>query len=283
MKQLSEITRDRDATKTIVQLTAVFEDLASFHITQIKNQVKQSQQFFGDLWRIYNQIRVDEKFHFGRSAKGGRVIDKELMILVTSEGGLSGDIDAKLIEAALAQYQPQRNDIIIIGLHGSVLLAQQGIEAARSFKLPASDRDINVSPLVAEVQKYASTVAYYQTYLSLMNQEVRHIKLSTAVAERGKNVKLTNDNISEINYIFEPSTFAVVDYLEHSMMQIALSEFILESKLAQYASRFRAMSVAGDKAGDNLRALNQLYHQAHRSLKDERTKEVINGLRRRQA
>ena len=64
------------------------------------------------------------------------------------------------------------------------------------------------------------------------------------------------------------------------MMQIALSEFILESKLAQYASRFRAMSVAGDKAEDSLRGLTQLYNQARRSIKDERTKEVVNGLRR---
>src|SRR3712207_7285068 len=49
---------------------------------------------------------------------------------------------------------------------------------------------------------------------------------------------------SEATYIFEPSAFVLVDHLERSMMQIALEQLILESKLAQYASRFRAMSAS---------------------------------------
>jgi F0F1-type ATP synthase gamma subunit len=36
------------------------------------------------------------------------------------------------------------------------------------------------------------------------------------------------------------------------MIQIMLAEVILESKLAQYASRFRAMSAAKDKSNERL-------------------------------
>ena len=57
-----------------------------------------------------------------------------------------------------------------------------------------------------------------------------------------------DDIISERNYIFEPSSFAVVAHLERTMLEISLSQTILESKLAQYASRFRAMSAAKDLA-----------------------------------
>ena len=63
------------------------------------------------------------------------------------------------------------------------------------------------------------------------------------------------------------------------MMSIALSDVILESKLAQYASRFKAMSLAGDRAEESLSDLNKLYSRAKRSIKDERTKEVVNGLK----
>src|SRR5207249_4387692 len=98
----------------------------------------------------------------------------------------SGDIDEKLITEALGYYNAERNDIIIIGHHGAIRLAQQNVPFIKSFKLPQKDRNINVSPIVGEVQKYASTLVYYQAYVSLMRQEVRHIKLSSAVAERGK-------------------------------------------------------------------------------------------------
>ena len=279
MRQLSDIGRELDAMSTIVELTAAFEGIASMRIAQIKNQVQSSEQFFGELWRIYSQIRVDELFHFGRSQSVADVIEKELMILITSEGSFSGDIDSRLLEQSLKHYNKTKNDIMVIGHHGAVQLAQAGVNYVKSYKLPVRDRDINVTPLVAQVQKYASTTVYYQSYVSLTDQQVKSIKLSSAVAERGKSVAAGEEIISEENYIFEPSTYEVIDHLERSMMQITLSEVILESKLAQYASRFRAMTIANDKADESLDDLNISYSRAKRLLKDERLKEVINGLR----
>lgn len=266
-------------SKTMVELTSAFEGIASMRIAQIKDQVQSSEKFFGDLWQIYTQIRVDKLFHFGRTGSPPQVIDKELLILITSEGGLSGDIDQKLIRQALRYYKPKHNDIVVVGQHGATQLRHGGIQFIRSFKLPEHDRNINVSEVVAEVQKYSSTTVYYQTYISLMNQDVKSIALAKAVAERGENVKQGDEVITEHNYIFEPSPFAVIDHLERSMIQITLSEVILESKLAQYASRFRAMSLAHEKADETYADLTWLYNRSKRHIKDERLKEVLNGLR----
>lgn len=280
MRQLSEISKELEAMGTIVELTGAFEGIASMRIAQIKDQVQSSEKFFGELWKIYSQIRVDELFHFGRSQSVAELIDKELMILITSEGSFSGDIDQKLIDRALGKYQPSKNDILVVGHHGAVRLSQLDIAYKKSFKLPEKDRNINVMPIINHVQKYVSTIIYYQSYISLMNQDVKSIKLSAAVAERGKAADQGDEIISEHNYIFEPSTYEVVDHLERSMMQITVSEVILESKLAQYASRFKAMSMARDKSEETFSDLNLHYSRAKRYLKDERLKEVINNLRK---
>lgn len=63
------------------------------------------------------------------------------------------------------------------------------------------------------------------------------------------------------------------------MMNIALSQLILESKLAQYASRFRAMSAAHVKSEESLQDLKTEYAHVRRNIKDERLKEVVNSLR----
>lgn len=279
MRQLTEISANRDSVATIVSLTGAFEGIASMRIAQIKDQVQQSSDFFAQLWRIYNQIRVDELFHFGRRQSAKKVIAKELLILITAEGGFSGDIDERLVKEALAHYKAEQNDIIMVGHHGLVLLQQRGIRPKRSFQLPKRDRNITVAPLIEEVQQYESTTVYFQNYQSLASQDIKTIKLATAVAERGQTVEAGEEVISETNYIFEPSTFAVIDHLERSMMQITLSEVILESKLAQYASRFKAMSVAKEKADDSLLELTRQYMRAKRHIKDERLKEIINDLR----
>jgi F0F1-type ATP synthase gamma subunit len=113
-----------------------------------------------------------------------------------------------------------------------------------------------------------------------MSQEVKSIELSSAVSDIGSKTEDTSEIISETNYIFEPSTYDVVDHLERSMMQIALSQLILNSKLAQYASRFRAMSASHQRADEAKQDLRTEFNRSKRNIKDARLKEIINGLKK---
>ncbi len=275
-----EIQREEMTMATLVQLTNVFEGIASMRIAEIKNQVLQATRFFNELWSIYTQLRVGVDFGFGRTNAETDVIPKELFIIITAEGGFSGDIDHKLIELLLQSYDPMKNDIIVIGHHGAIQLAQRGVQYKKYFKLPSKDKNINVAPLIREVQLYSSTTVFYQQYVSLMVQDVKRIALSNAVQQKGQTSENPDEIISEANYIFEPTSFDVVDHLEQSMMSIALSQLILDSKLAQYASRFRAMSASNNRATDAKNELHRTYNHARRALKDERLKETITAMKK---
>ena len=282
MSRLTEVGAQRDAMSTIVNLTNVFEGLASMRISQVKNQVLQSQAFFDELWQIYRQLRVDNLFHYGR-AQTDQPIDKQLFIVITSEGGFSGDIDQKLVQWVIGQFDPAKQDIIVIGHHGAVLFIQANVSFKKYFTLPSRDRNINVEPLVQEVRRYKNTAVFYQTYVSLMVQDIKRIDMNIAVQEEGRRArgaKQSEDIISEATYIFEPSTYDVIAHLERSMTQIALGQCILDSKLAQYASRFRAMSMANDKADEWFNDLRLLYNRTKRHTQDERLKEIMVGLRK---
>lgn len=281
MKRPQDIAVQEHTMGTIVMLTNAFEGLASMRIAQVRNQVLQSQQYFAGIWQIYHQIRVDGLFRFGRYRQDDEeIIDKELYIAVTAEGGFSGDIDHRLITTMLEKYNPKKHDLLIIGHHGALQLAQAGVEYKKYFKLPERNDTINVVPLVNEVRKYRSAVVYYQTYVSLTSQEVRRIELSDAIEAMGKRVASEKETINEKTYIFEPSAFSVVAHMERAMLEITLSQVILDSKLAQYASRFRAMRIANDRASDEHKSLHIAYNRAKRSQSDERLKEIINGLKK---
>ncbi|HVC36482.1 MAG TPA: F0F1 ATP synthase subunit gamma [Candidatus Dormibacteraeota bacterium] len=280
MKRLNDIITERATMTTLVDLTSALEGLASIRIARIKNQVTESQKFFNELWRIYNQLRVDRAFRFGRTEKE-EIINKDLFIIITAEGGLNGDIDEKLIKWMLESYDPNKQDIIIIGHHGVLQLTQAGIGFKKYFKLPESDQNINVKPLVREARLYRSTFVYYQSYVSLMVQDVKRIELKKVVQEAGSKVELSaQDVISEATYIFEPSTYAVVAHLERSMAEISLLQTLLESKLAQYASRFRAMSVAKKRATETEHDLVMHYNQTKRALNDEQLRDIISGTKK---
>lgn len=281
MSRLQEVGDKQIAMGTILNLTGVFEGLASMRIAGVKTQVLESQQFFSEIWAIYKQIRVDSLFRFGRTNRDD-VIPKQLYIVITAEGGFGGDIDQRLIKLMLKDFNPDKQDIIVIGHHGALLLLQQHISFKKYFTLPSRDKNINVRPLVQEVRRYQSTSVFYQTYVSLMVQEPKRIELQSAVADQAKAVAKTtktDEVIDERNYIFEPSTFDVVAHLERSMTEIALSQVILDSKLAQYAARFRAMSMAKDRANELVNDLRLEYNRTKRHIQDERLKEMINGMR----
>jgi len=279
MKRPAEYAREEVSMATLVELTSVFEGIASMRIGQIKNQVLESTRFFNELWAIYTQLRVDAMFSFGRT-KDTSVIDKELYIIITAEGGFSGDIDQKLIQLMLMTYNPEENEIIVIGHHGAVQLAQRGIQYKKYFKLPNKDQNINVTPIIRQVQTYRSTKVFYQEYVSLSVQDVKRIDLSMAVKSVAEKNERPEDYISEANYIFEPDTYTVAAHLERSMMQIAVSQLILESKLAQYASRFRAMSASHTRAEESRGEIHMAFNRARRGIKDERLKEIINGMKK---
>ncbi len=280
MRRPSEIEKEEMSMGTLVELTSAFEGIASMKIAQIKNQVLQATQFFDALWGIYSQIRVSSVFGFGRSNTELEVSDKELYIIITAEGGFSGDIDQKLIQLMLKTYDPEKNEIIVIGHHGAIQLAQRNVAYKKYFKLPSKDKNINVTPITKEVQLYKNTTVFYQEYVSLMVQDVKRIELSHAVQTQGNQVGEAEEVISEVNYIFEPSTYDVVDHLERTMLQIALSQLILNSKLAQYASRFRAMSASHTRADEAKADLHLDYNRAKRGIKDQRLKEIISGMKK---
>lgn len=278
MRRAQDIVAEEQSMRTILTLTGAFEGLSSMRITQIKDQVVESRDFFADLWQMYSQLRVNQLFNYGRD-KEQEISNKDLFIGITAEGGFSGDIDQRLIEFMLKEHRPEEQDIIIIGHHGAVQLSQLGVTYIKYFRLPAVDKNINVAPLIDYIQRYKTTSAFYQSYSSLMVQDIKKSDLHAVVQAAGTQVNEGEDVISEINYIFEPSSFAVVAHLERIMLQITLSQMILESKLAQHASRYRAMSSAQQLALDTSSALHLEFNRVKRSVGDQRLKEIIGGLK----
>lgn len=281
MRRPLEIKSAEKAVQSVVSLTSALESLSSMQIAKTKNKVLISNQFFDEVWNIYKQIRVDALFNFGRMAEE-TPIDKELLILITAEAGLSGDIDQRLIRKFLERYDESANDILVVGYHGSLKLKQQHIFPTYYFDLPKGDY-INVNPLMDIIKKYRKSRIYYQNYISLSQQSIKDVDLSEVVSSRGKIADIDTvdkDTISEKTYIFEPSAYALTAYLENSILRLTISQFIYDSRLAQVASRFKAMSAAKERSMETASELHLEYNRSKRNQVDTRLKESLAGLKK---
>jgi F-type H+-transporting ATPase subunit gamma len=278
MRRPSQIEKDTIQITTVEDLTGVFESIASTQVAKVKGKVELSKQFFQLLWKRYTSLRIDPSSRItNRDLSGGSV--KVAFIIISAEAGLSGDIDQRLIESMLQHYDPKTTDIVVLGTHGATQLRQRGIPFIRFYKVPDTDRYIDVSPVINAVKDYSSIIVYYEEYVSLGQQDIKTIDLISSMREMSEDAE--EDAMTAEDTIFEPSLDLIADEMETTMMTLALSQTILESGLAQAASRFNAMAVAKKRAGEMIGDYQMEYHRARRSESDRRLREVMVSIKKK--
>ena len=278
MRRPGTIEKEMNSIGTLKDLTSVFESLASTQVAKVKDKVQMSESFFELLWQRYTSLRVDPKKRItGREGVGDN--GRKVLVLISAEAGLSGDLDMRMIESMQSEYDADDTDIVVLGSHGASQLSQRGIPYIKFFQLPETDQYINVNPVVDIIRPYEKITVYYEEYLSLGEQEVRSINLVTSIQAMSEDAE--EDVITANDTIFEPSLDEIADEMEASMMSLALSQTILQSGLAQSASRFNAMTVAEDRAGELLRDYTMEFHRAKRAESDRRLREVLVGIKKK--
>lgn len=280
MRRPNVIEKEATGIATIKNLTNVFESLASTQVAKVKHRVELSQRFFELLWQRYSAIRVDPKKQITSRGMHSQS-DRKVLILISAEAGLSGDLDQRMIEQMQTDYDPMNTDIIVLGSHGASMLHQRGIPFIRFFQVPESDSYIDVSPVIEAVLPYQKIIVYYEVYISLGEQEIRSIDLISRMKSMSEDAEEDTDVITAADTIFEPSLDEIADQMEITMMTLALSQTILESGLAQAASRFNAMAVAEDRASELLDGYKLEHHRSKRAESDRSLREVMVSLKKK--
>lgn len=276
MRRAIAIAAELDQIHTVEDLTGVFESIASIKIAKIRNRVVASKDYFAELWQTYRGLRVDPKEQLARVTKNHN--DRNVLVAVTTEGKLSGEIGNQVIDDVATAFAGAENmDVIVLGAHGAEQLEQRGIKITKMFHLPESDTQFNVAEMISTLEVYNQISVFYQTYESLRVQKVARIELVSAVRELSSEVESDEEVeiLSSHDYIFEPGITEIADYLESLMMGVALTQVLMESKLAQYASRFNAMNAAKHRAKEMGNDYSLMYHRAKRAEGDERLKEIM--------
>lgn len=279
MRRASAIQKETTQISTVEDLTGVFESIASTQVAKIKSKVELSKEFFELLWKRYSSIRVDPGSRItNRNAArdGGR----KVFVIISAEAGLSGDIDQRLIETMMKDYDKTTTDLIVLGSHGANQLKDRGIPFIRYFQVPESDSYIDVSPVIKAIAPYSKVTVYYEEYVSLGVQGIKTIDLISSMREMSEGAD-DEDIITDKDTIFEPSLDEIADEMELTMMTLAFSQAILESSLAQDASRFNAMATAKKRAWELLNYYQLEYHRSKRSESDRRLREVMISLKKK--
>lgn len=278
MRRASAIQQESQQISTVEDLTGVFESIASTQVAKFKTNVELSKEFFNLLWKRYSSIRIDGE-RIGTRQSEPEKEGRQMFVIISAEAGLSGDIDQRLVETMMQNYNEQTTDLVVLGSHGATQLRQRGIPYLHNFQVPESNNYVDVSPVIKAISGYGSVTIYYEEYVSLGVQEIQTIDLFSSIQALSEEAE--EDTMTIQDTIFEPSLDEIADLMEEAMMTLALSQAVLESSLAQDASRFNAMASAKKRAQELVSLMALDFHRAKRSEGDRRLREVMVSLKRK--
>ena len=203
---------------------------------------------------------------------------KELLIVVTADKGLCGSFNSNIIRFTNRYLENNPNcDLIFYGKKGydfyrrkeiyNILNNHDGLSEISSFhdiyKLKQEILDLYYT------KKYAKVFVIYNEFHSAIHQELVHKQILPVVP--------CEEEVSIIDYIYEPNEDAIIDELGNRYLNVGLWITILESTAAEQGARMTAMDNATTNAEDLIEDLSLIYNRERQAQITTQIIEVASG------
>ncbi len=219
-----------------------------------------------------------------------RVVNRVLIIAVTSDKGLAGAFNANILrririmlEGDYRTYAEQGNvEILPVGKKALDFYRRREIKLQTQFADLFSNLTFDKAKGVAEfamdafaAKTYDKVVVVYNEFVNVATQIVREEQLLPIV--RAEETDVTAANSANTDYIYEPTKEEIVQELIPKSIKIQLYKALLDSAASEHGARMTAMDKATDNAGELLKELKLMYNRTRQAAITTEILEIVAG------
>lgn len=283
MAQTTALKRRITSVKNTRQITKAMELVAASKMRRAQDNALRSREYRnlarGILTRISELTNVTKHPLYKQ-----RPVKTRLFIVVTSDRGLAGAYNSNLFRQLNMELKEDSNNgviskAIVIGRQGSKFLSRyQDIEIIGAYlQLPEVFDANDIRPILSTVIdqfKIASVDAVdvlYTDYRSSISQIVKAERILPAVFQA---VRIPKD-LERAE--FEPSVDEVLNNITERIVEVQLSQALLESKASEHSMRMMAMKNASDNAGEIIDDLTLEFNTARQAAITQELAEITGG------
>ncbi|OGD83316.1 hypothetical protein A2165_03380 [Candidatus Curtissbacteria bacterium RBG_13_40_7] len=204
-------------------------------------------------------------------------VEKEMIIILTSDRGLAGGLNVNLFREIL-RMEGKKSIYVAIGKKATNFVSKTGGELVASFaseeKSPLElARTLRKIAIDSFLERQVSKVKIiYPHFESTMKQVPRWVNLLPIELETIDTNQIPDTSYQLQNLLFEPNVDGILeDILPHHILT-EIYQTILEAKASEHSARMIAMKNATDAAGDLIDDLTLAYNQARQ---EAITKELL--------
>lgn len=289
MASLRDIRGRIGSIRNISQITRAMELVAASRMKRAQDAILAARPYADELHAALSRV----------AAAAGEEVDPLLahrpvrrigLIVMTTDRGLAGALDANTVRAALrfiAEHAPANGgepvevEAITVGRKGREQLRRAGVPIAAHFpRLGDRPGFSDVTPIARLVTqdfiegKYDAISIVYPRFVSTLTQrpEVLGVLPVQPPAELdAEEAKKTDD------YLFEPSPEAVLSRLLPHYVAVDLYRAVLEANASEQSARMIAMRSATDNANELIGDLTLVYNKTRQATITREMIEIASG------
>ncbi len=226
-----------------------------------------------------------------------RPVRKSLYIVITSDKGLAGALNASVLRGVWNDMRNYPNDssVIAVGKKAHEFFTARGITVEIFHPNTADVSSELVSSIVREAADRFVSGAYdtvkiaYQNFISTFEQRpIIHTLFPLSLPELQalvENITPTRGKFSDVPdeplasfYNVETSEEEVLNEVLPRLSGIFVYHALLESQASEHSARMVAMKSASDKAGERTQELRIEFNKARQAVITREVSEIIGGM-----
>lgn len=285
MPSLRDIRHRIKSVGSTAQITRAMQMVAASKMRKAQQSALTTRPFGQLLYRIQRRA-ITHARDFTHPLLEVREVRKRAVILVGTDKGLCGSLNANLFRAA-SHFDPQTTVYIAVGKRAAQFIARTRRQLAAEFAFTDTPRYGEARPIatlardlflkgeVDQVQVVATRFINTMTQRAMVVEflpigEIKGLKIPGAESE----AELAADT-TEI--VFEPSPEAVLGYLIRIYLNIIIYRVLLEAKASEQSARMVAMTGATDNANALIKHLTLEYNKLRQGNITKELLEIAGG------
>ncbi|OAI17922.1 F0F1 ATP synthase subunit gamma [Methylomonas koyamae] len=278
-----EIRSKIASIKNTQKITRAMEMVAASKMRKTKDRMQATRPYskkIGQIIRHLAKANPEYKHPF--------MIEREVkrvgIIVVSSDRGLCGGLNANLFRKVLAEMQQWQSkgivvDVCAIGGKGAAFFSMINANlVGQVSKLGDTPHQSDIiGPIKIMLDAFTNgdideLFLLSNDFVNTMTQKpVMQKLLPVAVGELGEETK------GRWDYLYEPNAKDVLDSLLIRYVESAVFQGLVENNACEQAARMVAMKSASDNAGNIIKELQLVYNKARQAAITQEISEIVAG------
>lgn len=292
MASLLEIKKQIKGVKNTRKITKAMQLVAASKMQRFQRRAVNARSYVWDLFQVL-QANADEQSPNVFTEQ--RDTGKTLFVLYTSDKGLCGPLNTKLINGLFrsSRWKDLADDermLITVGKKAQDFANNNKIEIERSYvgvperlsTLDALDvidgilelwKSGDVKEVIFVAPHYKNSFTFYPVLRQFLPFSAGTVDSMLAGLDESDRPEFSMDDNKSM--LFEPSAEHVLNALYEQLVQSMFIQSFLELKASEYSSRMMAMQNATDAANDMIDNLSRIFNKARQAAITQEIAELI--------